>query len=311
MRTLGGRQFWADVAFFHDWSIQKNVFTGNYRLLDGADRRHAHGTLEECRRRLDRIREERNLPPMSGRAVVLVHGIVRSSKSFGRISDRLREEGYSVFGFDYPSTRVAISDAAEMLAGALESLEGIEEINFVTHSMGGLVVRAFLAEHEDDRLRRMVMLAPPNTGAHLADRLHGNLLYKAIFGPSGQQLISEAEGFIAALPAPEFEFGIIAAGRGTLNGYNPLIPGDDDGTVAVSSTRLPGAADFITLRGLHSLFMRQEETADCIVRFLREGRFREDGPRHPIARTRREREAERAADAASKSVAAGTAGADE
>jgi hypothetical protein len=90
-KTLGGRQFWADVAFLHEWRIQQNVLTGHYRLLDGDDYRHAWGTREACRRKLDEIRVARNLAPMSGEAVILIHGLVRSSKSMGKLQRRLAQ----------------------------------------------------------------------------------------------------------------------------------------------------------------------------------------------------------------------------
>lgn len=287
MKTLGGRQFWGDVLRFHDWRIQKNVIFGQYRLLDGDDHRHASGSLEECRAALKRITQERNLSPMSGKAVVLVHGIVRSSKSLGRIGDRLKQEGYHVFGFDYPSTRVPIEEAAGYLHSVLSSLEGIEQIDLVVHSMGGLVVRAYLAEHRDERLRRMVMIAVPNTGAHMADRMENGFLrtpFRLVLGEAGGQLIRGDDSFIAGLPIPEFGFGIIAGARGTPDGYNPLIPGDDDGTVSVESTRLPGAADFMTVNALHSFLMNNEQAIDATVRFINTGKFRAEGEPQPIPR---------------------------
>jgi pimeloyl-ACP methyl ester carboxylesterase len=284
-KTLGGRQFWGDVLFFHDWTIQRNALTGHYRLLDGDDYRHASGTYEECVRTLEGIKRAQKLPAMSGRAVVLVHGIVRSSKSFPRMREALRAQGYQVFGFDYPSTQVPIPEAAEYLHQCLQSMEGVDEIHFVVHSMGGLVVRAYLAEHQDERIRRMVMLGVPNLGACLADRLQANILFKALYGPAGQQLVSDPKGLICGLPTPQFEFAVIAGARGA-DGWNPLIPGDDDGTISVECTRLPGAADFATVNCLHSFIMNDAGAIAQTVRFLNEGRLRAEGERQPIARPR-------------------------
>lgn len=293
MKTLGGRQFWGDVLFFHDWRIQKSVLTGRYRLLDGNDYRHASGSLDECRQKLEEIKKARGLQPMTGKGVILLHGIVRSSKSFAKMRAQLVRNGYTVFAFDYPSTRIEIAEAAEYLRSVIESLDGIEEIHFVAHSMGGLVVRSYLTKKPDPRIGRMVMIGVPNRGADLADRLKQNPLFRAIFGPAGQQLVSDTKGYIAKLPTPEFEFAIISGSRGSLEGYNPLIPGDDDGTVAVSSTRLPGAADFITVHGLHAFLMSNDETIACTLHFLRDGKLRIEGEPHPIPRV------EEAADAAS------------
>lgn len=282
MKTLGGRQFWGDVQFFRGWRIQQNVFSKHYRLLDGADHRHASGTLEECQARLAEIRRERKLPPMQGRAVILIHGIIRSSKSMQTMAKALEAEGYTVIPFDYPSTQVPVPEAAEYLHQVIANLEGIERIDFVVHSMGGLVVRAYLAEHDDPRLGRLTMLGVPNRGAEMADLLKRNILFRAVLGPAGQQLVSHPEGLISSLPAPRLEFAVIAGARGTPDGWNPLIPGDDDGTVTVASTRLPGAADFLTVPALHTFMLSNPAVIEASLRFLTTGRLRADGPAEPI-----------------------------
>jgi len=284
MQTMGGRLFWGDVYFFHEWKIQQNVFTGHYRLLNGKDIRKASGTYGECIDTLLEIRKEEKLEPMKGKAVILVHGIIRSSKSFEKMRKRLVKEGYQVFGFNYPSTRVPITDASKYLERVLTSFEGIEEIDFVVHSMGGLVVRCYLmnCEKPDPRIKRMVMLGVPNQGAGIANKVQNWPLFKMLYGPAGQQLVTDSEGLISRLPIPEFEFGIVAGARGTEKGFNPLIPGDDDGTVELEHTKLPGAADFMTVSALHSFLMGHTVVIDSTIRFLEEGRFRADSPAQPI-----------------------------
>ncbi|WP_232100940.1 alpha/beta fold hydrolase [Gimesia fumaroli] len=285
MKTLGGRQFWGDVQFFQGWKIQQNVISKHYRLLDAGDQRHASGTLEACQARLEEIKEANQLKPMQGKAVILIHGIIRSSKSFEKLKAACRQSGRMVVPFDYPSTQVTIPENANYLAQVIESLEGVEEIDLVVHSMGGLVVRSWLSQQPDvdSRIKRMVMLGVPNRGADMADRFRSNLLFKVIFGPAGQQLVTEANSdFIAKLPTPPFPFGIVAGGRNALKGYNPLIRGDNDGTVGVNSTRLPGAADYILLPVLHSFMMSDSETIAYTMRFLKTGAFRESGETQPI-----------------------------
>lgn len=289
--TLGGRQFWGDVLYFHGWRIQHNVLTDTYRLLDPDDYRIAWGSERACRNELDRIKAEKGLGPMQEPVVVVVHGIIRSSKSFNRMRTQLEADGYTVIGFDYPSTRVTIDESAEYLHRVLESLDGVTEIDLVVHSMGGLLVRTYLQEHSDPRLKRMVMLGVPNQGANMANLLQTNALYRFFYGPAGQQLIQDPEGFIAALPTPEFEFAIIAGARGTEDGWNPLIEGDDDGTVELANTRLPGAADFMTVNGLHSFLMDREDVIEATRTFLRTGALRADGERQPIPRETAESEA--------------------
>ncbi len=273
MKTAGGLQFWGDVHFFHGYRIQQNILTRHYRLLDYDNNRKEFGSLKNCLKKLDKIQNRANLPDMQGKAVILVHGIIRSSKSFKALKSRLREEGYLVFGFDYPSTRISITDSAEYLRQCIRSLNGITEINFVVHSMGGLVVRSMLMQETDPRLTRMVMMGVPNSGAIPADMLKENPLFKTILGPAGQQLGTDQDGLIPKLPIPEFEFGVLAGGRGDEKGFNPLLKGDDDGTVSVESARLDGAKDFICQPVLHSFLMQNENCIEATVSFLKTGKF--------------------------------------
>ena len=283
-KTLGGRQFWGDVCFFHGYRIQQNVITGHYRLLNPNDVRQAWGTEEHCRAALEKIRTDQQLPKMSGKAVILIHGIFRSSKSLSALGKRFEQEGYTVVPFDYPSTRVTIAESAEYLKKVLDSLEGVEEIDLVVHSMGGLLVRESLKGETppDPRLHRMVMLGTPNRGARMANVLQNIVLYKWLFGPAGQQLIEGDNSEALGLPVPNFEFAIIAGARGKPDGWNPLINGDDDGTVAVESTKLPGAADFLTITSMHTFMMSNPEVIEAAFRFIKTGSLHEDGTKTPI-----------------------------
>lgn len=281
-RTMGGRQFWGDVQFYRGWRIQQNILTGHYRLLDPKDRRHASGTQEVCTKKLAEVREQRKLPAMSGRAVILIHGIGRSSRSFAGMAKALADEGYTVVAFDYPSTRLPIQKSADYLHSVVQSLEGIDSIDLVCHSMGGLLLRAYLSQHAESRFHRAVMLGVPNNGAELADTFKGNPLFRAVLGPAGQQLVTDRSSLIGQLPAPEFDFGVLAGGRAQEKGYNPLLPGDNDGTVTVASTRLAGAADFLVVPVIHSFLMSDERCVKAVCQFLELGRFNTDRLPEPI-----------------------------
>ena len=220
---------------------------------------------------------------MEGEAVVLLHGIFRSSKAMKRVQERLEKDGYLVVPFDYPSTRVDIAGSAKMLGKVVQSLEGVTMISFVTHSMGGLVVRSWLGAGGDPRARCLVMMGTPNKGAEVADILRDWHLYRLILGPAGQQLVAHESGAIARLPVPKIPFAVVAGGKGSADGYNPLIPGDDDGLVAVSSACLAGAEDSITLPVLHSFLPFNAEVVDAVSRYLAEGAFRVDGVRKPVS----------------------------
>ncbi|NLY02972.1 MAG: alpha/beta hydrolase [Rhodopirellula sp.] len=280
MPTLGGKQFWADVLLFHQWRIQRNVFTGHHRLLDGRDFRYASGTLASCREQIDRIRNKDNLPPMRGTAVLVLHGLFRSHSSMESLCDYLRDQGgYTVFNVEYPSTRCEVTEHAETLASLVEHLEGIDEIHFVGHSLGNIVIRRYLAMTEspeplpDARIGRFVMLAPPNHGSEIATALADYAVFEAVAGKAGQQLGAEWPWLQARLAVPVCEFGIIAGGLGNEAGFNPLLPGDDDGTVTVAGARLDGARDFVLLPVLHSAIMSDRRAQEQTLHFLRHGRF--------------------------------------
>jgi len=288
MPTLGGVQFWADELFFHRWRIQRNVITGHCRLLDEYNLRHASGTYEECLAKLVGVKRQRELPPMRGKAVVVLHGLGRTRGSMGELCEYLREHGdYTVFNVGYASTRRGIADHARALAAILENLHGVTEINFVGHSLGNIVVRRYLAErvpgrHPDPRIRRFVMLGPPNHGSLAATAFSENELFTAITGKPGQQLGRQWVWLEADLATPRCQFGIIAGGKGDGKGFHNLLPGDDDGVVTVASTRLAGAADFLVVPQLHSFLPGNRNVIEHTLRFLQHGYFVSPEQRRPV-----------------------------
>lgn len=273
--TLGGRQFWSDEFVHAGWRIQRSLASGHHRLLDPRNVRHAWGSYEACRVRFERERIARGLAHRSKHAVVLLHGMGRSRVCFDRLTKQLREDGYEAIAVGYPSTRLPIRDHGAQIARVLDRSGGIDKLSFVTHSMGGLVAREALALKGKWRKRiqlgRLVMLGPPNQGAYLADRLEKLFPYRLIAGKGGRDLVSKK---VRKMPIPKMSFAIIAGGRGDGKGYNPWIKGDDDGIVAVASTKLKGAADFLRVRELHTLMMRNDEVVTATRRFLRTGSLR-------------------------------------
>jgi len=214
----------------------------------------------------------------------------------------LREQGgYQVFNVGYPSTRDDIAEHARSLRHIIENLDGIEEINFVGHSMGNIVVRHCLGDLARQepwkqsanaaaadrravaRFHRFVMLAPPNQGALLAEMFAQSALFKQIMGESGQQLGRDWPELEKRLATPSFEFGIIAGGKGNQKGYNPLLPDDNDGTISVETTKLAGARDFAVLPILHSFIMDNPQVREYVLRFLQHGYFVSEDQRHPLA----------------------------
>jgi hypothetical protein len=291
-RTLGGKQLWADVRHRNGWRVQQNVVAGHFRLLDPHDVRRAWGTLAQCNGRLDEIARERSFAPPAGKAVVVLHGLIRTRSSMKPMSGFLTDEGYHVLNVSYPSTRAPLAVHAANLASIIEGLQGVDEIHFVAHSLGNLVVRHYLGdliaadkrpdEFPLNRFGRMTMIAPPNNGARLAVRLGHFFPGSVIFGATGRQLGAGWSEVRSRLAIPGFEFGVIAGGLQPKRGRNPFLLGDDDFVVSVEETRLRGAADFLLLRRLHTFIMKCPATLDATLRFLQTGCFRADGDRQPI-----------------------------
>lgn len=275
-KTLGGDQFWADEFIRGGWRIQRNAFSGRYRLLDPGNYRRGLGDYDACLARFHELAEAESVSPRSTKAVVLLHGLFRSRDCMLSLSEYLAEKGkYEVVNVSYPSTQAEIGSHAASLAKVLENLEGIEEVNFVAHSLGNLVIREWLQEHFDAerakfKLGRFVMLGPPNNGAQFARVFKQNRLFCLVTGPSGKQLGQDWEDLSVRLCTPSCEFGILA---GTASISNPFVEGSDDGLVAVSETKLAGAADFRVLPIHHGDIRESEVVGEMTLNFLQRGFF--------------------------------------
>ncbi|MEE9161484.1 MAG: alpha/beta hydrolase, partial [Candidatus Neomarinimicrobiota bacterium] len=152
-------------------------------------------------------------------------------------------------------------------------------VHFVTHSMGGIVVRAYLKEHPLPNLGRVVMLTPPSQGTELADRLQGHPFLKALCGPAGLQMTTAADGFPRSLGPVDYELGVIAGDRSINPFFSQLIPGPDDGVIAVERTRVEGMTAFLVLPYSHTFIMNRSDVLSEVIHFLRKGKFTSEGPR--------------------------------
>ncbi len=272
--TMGGSQLWRDSHVFAGWRIQENVLTGHFRLLDSEDIRRAWGSYAQCKERLDDLKRIEDIQPSSKHLVLLVHGILRSTGTFTALEKALIGTGFDAVSISYPSRQSTIEEHAEGLARLLDRQEGTEIVSFVTQSMGGLVVRHLLTRDGEWKRRikihRIVLIAPPNQGSAIARVLKDIPAYRVIYGEAGQQLTPEE---VSRAPAIEHPFAIIAGGKGDGGGFNPLLPGDDDGTVRLAETRLDGAKDFLVVPEIHALISNHEETIRATINFLKHGRF--------------------------------------
>jgi len=269
--TLGGYQFWGDEMVYCGWRIQRSAIFGYYRLLDPWCFRRAWGTYEECDAAFRSLVKPQILRPRSDEVVIVLHGLFRTRRSSRQLEKFLLRQGYEVVAVGYPSARVPIEADGAQLARLIERLTHARKIHFVTHSLGGIVVRCYLRDHRDPRIGRLVMIAPPNRGSYISKHLSARSPFRIFAGPAGEQLTRDE--FFATLPEPWCEFGVIAGGRGDGRGYSPLLPGDDDGVVLVEETHLDGMRDFLLVPRIHTFIMNDQRVKRAVVRFLRAGQF--------------------------------------
>ncbi len=187
------------------------------------------------------------------------------------------EEGYHVVNVDYPSRKKKIARLAEIAVGG--GLELCREnnsspINFVTHSLGGILVRQFYKNHPPENVKRVVMLGPPNNGSEVVDNIKNIPGYKLLNGPAGMQLGTGETDVPKSLGAVNFELGIIAGTKSINLILSLFLPNPDDGKVSVESAKIEGMCGFVALPVTHPFLMKNELVINEVVYFLSEGAFK-------------------------------------
>lgn len=211
-----------------------------------------------------------------GESVVLLHGLVRSADSMSRMARALEAEGYHVCNVSYPSRKHSIELlTAEFVAPAVRAClsSKTDTVHFVTHSLGGILVRQLAKSETDIRIGRVVMLSPPNHGSEVVDKLGKLYLFGLINGPAGLQLGTRRESVPGSLGPASFDVGIITGNR-TINPIlSLLVAGTDDGKVSIESAKLEGMADFCVVPSTHPFIMKNKRAIAQTLAFLAEGAF--------------------------------------
>jgi len=212
--------------------------------------------------------------------VVLLHGLCRTGRSMIPMGQALSQAGYKVVNMDYPSRAASIeklSDDAIGNAVADCQKNGALQIHFVTHSLGGILVRSYLSRHTIPNLGRVVMLGPPNQGSEVVDKLGSWRIFKKLNGPAGNELGTDKNSTPNKLGPANFCVGVIAGDR-SINWINSfIIPGSDDGKVSVERTRLAGMTDHIVIHAVLPFLMRNRTAIRQTVHFLRTSLFERAG----------------------------------
>ncbi len=208
--------------------------------------------------------------------VILLHGLARTKRSMGSLAKALKRAGYSVVNGGYPSRRDPVEAlAAEVISQAIDELrqQGLTKIHVVTHSMGGILLRSYLASNEIEELGRVVMLSPPNRGSELVDALAHYWWFRLFNGPAGCQLGTNPDSVPNRLGPVDFETGVITGNRPLNPFFARLIPGESDGKVSVERARVDGMTDFLVLPYSHSFIMVRKVVIDQVLHFLQYGVF--------------------------------------
>jgi len=212
---------------------------------------------------------------LRGEQVVVLHGIARSSSHMEPVANMLEQKGFTVYNLDYPSTKYPLEQLASIVASDIsQKIRADQPVHFVGYSMGGIVTRIILNKYRPDNLGRVVQLASPNNGSEIADFLKTNPLYETIYGPAGQQLITEGAGIDELLGDVDYELGVIAGNFSIDPVSSSIIPGDDDGKVSIESTKVKGMRDHIIVSASHTFFPSNQEVLTNTLNFLRFGAFR-------------------------------------
>jgi len=210
--------------------------------------------------------------------VILLHGLGRTADSMEDMARALKEAGFGTINLDYPSRDYPIETLAmDVIPRGIRHCreQGAKKIHFVTHSMGGILLRYYLTQRPIENFGRVVMLSPPNQGSELVDELKDNALYQWYHGPAGLQLGTGPDSFVAGLGAVNYPVGVITGNTHAVFDawFADKIPGDDDGKVSVERAKVEGMVDFLALPFSHPFIMQKKAVADQTIYFLRHGMF--------------------------------------
>ena len=216
---------------------------------------------------------------MASDLLVLVHGLKRTRASMWPAALLARRRGYAVLNWGYPSARRGIVAHASALRRDLDALPplGDAHVHFLTHSLGGIIVRALIGSGPPANLGRVVMLGPPNAGNEIAEHLRHTHLFRRVMGPSGVELGTGSDSIPRRLNDATFELGIIAGARRRPALFGRWIGAPNDGLVSVSATRLVGMRDHLIVRGGHALLPWNPRALSQAFTFLATGHFAREG----------------------------------
>ncbi len=205
--------------------------------------------------------------------MILLHGLARTASSMEKLEFSLQKENFHVVNLGYPSRDHSIQElSAIAITPALEQCSN-RQFNFVTHSLGGILLRHYLSTRDIPDLHRVVMLGPPNQGSEVVDSMKDVPGFNFINGKAGRQLGTGESSIPNQLGRADFDVGIIAGSRSINFILSYLIPGIDDGKVSVERTKIEGMNDHIVIPTTHTFMMSNKHVIRQVVYYLNHGKF--------------------------------------
>lgn len=212
---------------------------------------------------------------MGKEITVLVHGFFTGPKDMSYLEDGLQKAGFKTYAPKLPTTFGTLQDCVDSLKAQMAELDYATTVNFVAHSMGGLIARNYILQHGNGNIGKCVFIATPHGGTRVASVVHKIPLYPAIFKPI-KHFLPES-GFRKFEHDKGFELGLIAGDKHWSPIGKFLLRKPSDGRVEIESVKTEDADDFVILPFGHKTIHRQKLTLDSVVSFLKEGRFPTSG----------------------------------
>ncbi len=207
--------------------------------------------------------------------IFLIHGINSSPKDFKKMETAFKSYDYKVINFGYHSKVYTVNQIADnFLKRKIASVSQNDTINFITHSLGAIVLRAYLRDNKPKNIGKIVMIAPPNQGSEVANFFKDFFLYKIFYHKSGASLSYNGIKKLALPNCDNYFCGIIAGTHTQLPFFSIFIKGEDDGKISVERTKLKGMKDFITLPYPHDTILKKQETIIQCKEFIKNGKFK-------------------------------------
>jgi len=275
--TLGGMQLWTDIFYYRKWHIQRNCFTGKCRLLDNWDIRRADGNFDKCKKAFEKYREIYQLDNPKTHAIIMLHGLGRSKNMFSKMAQRIEAAGFEAIALNFASTRQDIKNQIKQLDFLLSNLDGISQVSFISHGIGGILLRSLLNSDsvwkQKLSLGRIVQINPPNRGNRLTDQIIRYKIGKWLLGPLANQCESAKTAKMPGFP-PNTDFAILTAETPWTNKIFDFLPLSWQKHLPKKvDSILPGSAEnmAVKINGINSAADSKIITA-CI-NFIKNGKF--------------------------------------